>query len=84
MQTTSGEMANKTGLLCSVDDLLPEAGHPNAQVRGLVASSNIPRNSLDILFRDLEQAKQVHSHLEHKLFSHLFPLAQGGFIQGHN
>ena len=22
-------------------------------------------------------------HLEHQLFSHLFPLAQGGFIQGH-
>ena len=51
----SVEMANKKGLLCSVDDLPPEAGHPNAQVKRLVAARNIPRNSLVIPFRDLEQ-----------------------------
>ena len=28
-------MANKTGLLCSVDDLPPEAGHPNDQAKQL-------------------------------------------------
>ena len=78
-------MANKTELLCSVDDLPPEAGHPNAQVMSLVAGSNIPRKALDMLLTDLDQAKHLHfndPHLEHQLFSHLFPLAQGGFIQG--
>ena len=56
-QIPSGEMASKTGLLCSVDDLPPEAGHPNTQVNGLVAGRNIPRNSLDIPFSNLEQAE---------------------------
>ena len=55
-QITSAEMANKTGLLCSVDDLPPEAGHSNAQVRSLVAGSNIPRKALDMLLTDLDQA----------------------------
>ena len=38
-----------------------------------------------LLLTDLDQAKQLHfndPHLEHKLFPHLFPLAQGGFVQG--
>ena len=79
-------MANKTGLLCSVDDLPPEASHPNAQVKSLVAGSNIPRKALDRLLTHLGQAKHLHfndSYVEHQLFSHLFPLTQGGFVQGH-
>ena len=39
-----------------------------------------------MLLTDLDQAKHLHfnaPHLEHQLFPHLFPLAQGGFIQGH-
>ena len=63
-------------------------GHPNAQVKSLVAGRNIPRKALDMLLTDLDQAKQLHfndPHLEHQLhvFPHLFPLAQEGFIQGH-
>ena len=57
-----------------------------AQVKSLVAGSNIPRKALDMLLTDLDQAKRLHfndPHVEHQLFSHLFPLAQGGFIQGH-
>ena len=76
-------MANKTELLCY---LPPEAGHPNAQVKSLVAGRNISRKALDMLLTGLDQAKQLHfidPHLEHKLFPHLFPLAQGGFVQGH-
>ena len=51
----------------------------NAQVMGLVAARNIPK-------KDFEQAKHLHfndSQLKYKLFPHLFPLAQGGFIQEH-
>ena len=79
-QITSGEMANETGLLCGVDDLPPKAGHPNAQVKGLVPGRNIPRNSLNIPFRNLEQAKQSRfddHHLEHKFFRHLAEETQG-------
>ena len=85
-QMSSDNMPNQTGLLCSVDDMPAESGHPDAQVRGLIAGKNIPRGALDMNPMDLDRAKRLQfddPHIEHKLFPHLFPVAEGGVIQGH-